>query len=152
MGRYKLKDRHEFSPIEMGFVNPRSCLWWDSEWLNAGHRILPRRRGRSTTVSLDHASLQKWIVTVHLTNPNVVSYDDEESGASKQFCGEDMPLKWPRDLWEGLPSCDVLYQVLVLRAQGISLVARSRHKACVWLHDGVVLFLLSLFSMPSLDH
>ena len=37
MGRYKLKDRHEFSPIEMGFVNPQSCLWWDSEWLNAGH-------------------------------------------------------------------------------------------------------------------
>ena len=49
MGRYKLKDRHEFSPIEMGFVNPRSCLWRDSEWLNiinAGHSDTSEEKGK----------------------------------------------------------------------------------------------------------
>ena len=51
MGRYKLKDPHEFSPIGMGFVNPRSCLWWDSEWLSAGHSDTPEETGKIDTVS-----------------------------------------------------------------------------------------------------
>lgn len=49
--------------------------------LMLGTRILPRRRGRSTIVSRGSCISAEMVChcKVHLTDPNVVSYDDEET-------------------------------------------------------------------------